>query len=99
VSIAWVFFRAHTLTEAVLYLKQLTLGLFQENLMESLASAKGKRIFLFIVPLLLGDWYFRKNERQLKTFRYQYIFYFVITLVILYYFFNAKSDSFIYFQF
>jgi D-alanyl-lipoteichoic acid acyltransferase DltB (MBOAT superfamily) len=99
VSIAWVFFRAHTLTEAVLYLKQLTLGLFQENLMESLASAKGKRIFLFIVPLLLGDWYFRKNERQLKTFRYQYIFYFVITLVILYYFFNAKSDSFIYVQF
>ncbi len=99
VTIAWVFFRAHTLTDAVQYLNQLFFGLFNENLIESIVNAKGKRIFLFIIPLILGDWYFRRNERQLKQFRFQYLFYFVTTLVILYYFLNAKSDSFIYFQF
>ncbi len=99
VTIAWVFFRAHTLTDAINYLKLMTQGLLTENLFQNIADSKGKRIFLYIIPIVLGDWYFRRNERQLKQFRYKYLFYFMISLVILYHFLNAKSDSFIYFQF
>jgi alginate O-acetyltransferase complex protein AlgI len=99
VTIAWVFFRAHTLTDAINYLKLMTQGLLTENLFQNIADSKGKRVFLYIIPIVLGDWCFRRNERQLKQFRYKYLFYFMISLVILYHFLNAKSDSFIYFQF
>jgi hypothetical protein len=60
-------------------------------------------VFLYILPLLLGDWYMRRNERSISIFdtRFRHVFYLVILLADLYFLakINFGSSQFIYFQF
>jgi hypothetical protein len=59
----------------------------------------GKMAFVYIIPLVLGDWYLRRDERRLNT-PSRFISYSIMTIlyVLILLNFGAKT-SFIYFQF
>ena len=61
---------------------------------------KWKMAFVYIIPLVLGDWYLRRDERSLKTSSNTIIrkfIYWVIIIIILS--LIGGKQSFIYFQF
>ncbi len=95
VTIAWVFFRAHTVGEAFDYL--------QGMLNITGFSLIGKRDALILVLVLLAiEWLGRHNTSALEELigrvpRWRYLIYIVIGLLILTNF--SKEASFIYFQF
>ena len=97
VTVAWIFFRANGMANAFGYLKHLMLSLY-ENPGQFLVLVNGKSSFLFIVPLVLGDWWLRRDERNLKfPNRFKNIIYVIIGILIFFYW--GKKTSFIYFQF
>ncbi len=99
VTLAWIFFRTNDgIDHAVGYIRQIATSLF-ENPGQIFKSPGGKMSFAYIIPLVLGDWYFRRDERRLaipNNFMGYMILLLMITTISL--FFGAKS-SFIYFQF
>lgn len=94
--LAWIFFRAATITEALLYIK----NLFNFSLF-SLPSVDLKP-FLYIIILIIFEWFLRTKQHGLELSNIKiapvrwaiYVFLFCMIL-----FFGAKSQSFIYFQF
>jgi alginate O-acetyltransferase complex protein AlgI len=98
VTLAWVFFRNYSLTSAWGYLKQI-LTSAAANPFQFLTIPHGLSAFLYIIPLIIIDWNFRFNERELmfKNTFYKNTFY--IALGLLVFFFFGKRSSFIYFQF
>jgi alginate O-acetyltransferase complex protein AlgI len=98
VTLAWVFFRSYSLTSAWGYLKQI-LTSAAANPFQFLKIPHGLSAFLYIIPLIIIDWNFRFNERELmfKNTFYKNTFY--IALGLLVFFFFGKRSSFIYFQF
>lgn len=93
VTLAWVFFRAENMTHALDYLASIPNGITQiPNVFRSGLP--------YIAALLLLDWHFRKDERNIRFSKYQwvrYVFYTVLLLCILSNF--SSEESFIYFQF
>ena len=97
VTVAWIFFRADGISNALGYIKHTMLSLY-ENPGQFLVLINGKSAFLFIVPLVLGDWWLRRDERSLKfSNRFKNIIYVLIGILIFFYW--GKKTSFIYFQF
>ena len=93
VTFAWVFFRAKDMTEAVGYLK----GVFS-NYKHPQEFLLYGNVFCYIIPLILGDWWLRRDERNLKVpKRGKGIIYLVLALLVVFYF--GKKTNFIYFQF
>ncbi|WP_205513539.1 MBOAT family O-acyltransferase [Longitalea arenae] len=91
VSVAWVFFRAHDMKQALGYLKGII-----TNYKQPLAC--NPTLFYYIIPLLAGDWWLRRDERNLKMPRkYKSIIYIIVAISIIFYF--GKKTNFIYFQF
>ncbi|HWB93897.1 MAG TPA: MBOAT family O-acyltransferase [Puia sp.] len=95
VTIGWVFFRAETIGKAIDYLRSIPHGFFKPPMYRSF-------LFLYVIPLVLLDWWFRKNEREpyvgaipLKFARYA--LYSVVLFLILAH--SGSNASFIYFQF
>ena len=95
-TIAWVFFRAETVTEALVYVVKMfnfkAYGFPQVDL----------KPFIYIFILLFVEWIQRKKKHglELSNVRHAYIRWIIYLLVfILILFFGASSDSFIYFQF
>ena len=105
--IAWIFFRATNVTEAIIYLKRLILGLFDTNAynetFEMTHSKIGVALPLLIVIFFIIEWLGRAKshplqEIELKTSRIQrYLFYYLIVLSL--YIFQNEGQQFIYFQF
>ena len=99
VTIAWVFFRADNVSTAFSLLNNLTSKLVAQPL-SIFQIPEGKKLILFISPLLIIDWYMRHDERALKMpkntliryFFYFLAFYLIITQI-------KGESSFIYFQF
>jgi D-alanyl-lipoteichoic acid acyltransferase DltB (MBOAT superfamily) len=98
VTFAWIFFRADAgVSSALGYIKHIGVSITNHP-SQFLALPNGKMVFIYIIPLVLGDWYLRRNERNLnsKTILVNYI---LIVLI----FWNILSDdisnTFIYFQF
>jgi len=94
--IAWVFFRANTITDAYYYIKRL----FFE--MSFSLPEVALRPFAFISLLVVVEWLNRRNKHGLALETVNNIFlrwaiYFFILLVILFY--AAPKQEFIYFQF
>jgi hypothetical protein len=59
----------------------------------------GKMSFVYIIPLVLGDWYLRRDERNLYISNV-YIESIISSLILMLLAFNFSADSsFIYFQF
>lgn len=97
VTFAWIFFRADNLELALLYIKKIVES-FTEEPVQHLLLPIGK--FAYIIPLLMGDWYMRRNERSLPIIQskvLRYCFYSIILLVVLS--MIGVKKSFIYFQF
>ncbi len=98
VTIAWVFFRAETITVAAGYLEQTVRSIWHQP--DQLFTLPVINVeWVYIVPLLMGDWYFRHDERRLRTgskwiTRFVYLLCVIMVLSKL-----GKASSFIYFQF
>jgi D-alanyl-lipoteichoic acid acyltransferase DltB (MBOAT superfamily) len=112
VTFAWVFFRAATLNEAIEYLGRLFQSIFIHPrdfiyLKNGGTYFGALQVIPYIVPLILIDWWLRRDERHLKMPRMHPMLRMVIYFVLLELcFYNMikqrsenKSQSFIYFQF
>jgi D-alanyl-lipoteichoic acid acyltransferase DltB (MBOAT superfamily) len=106
VTIAWIFFRAKDIETANQYIKKIFTSIIEQPgqflAKPGLTDPYGVLNALwYVVPVILFDWIFRKNERELfaniPTQTLRWILYFIIGLFIAF-FFGTKS-SFIYFQF
>jgi alginate O-acetyltransferase complex protein AlgI len=99
VTIAWVFFRARSIGLAFGYLKHIFGSLYKHPAQFFLLSG-GKMIFVYIIPLVIVDWWLRRDERRLKAtdnryvnlFIYYLLFYLSVSLM-------GGNSTFIYFQF
>jgi len=93
VTFAWVFFRAKDMREAAGYLKGVVTNYKHPE--EALAFCN---VFYYIIPLLLIDWWLRRDERNLSVpKRGRGLVYLVLALLVVFYF--GKKTNFIYFQF
>jgi len=96
VTIAWVFFRAETLTEAFGYIS----SVFSESLF---SIPQGNKVFLLCLLGYLGIEWLQKEREHLLDIHYvvskplRYLIYY--TMVFLVFFFGADVQTFIYFQF
>ena len=94
--LAWVFFRATSIENALIYIRDIFTG--------TLFSAPGIDLkpFIFILLLLVVEWFHRDKKHglmieNLKITPVRWGFYVFLFCVIL--FFGAQSQTFIYFQF
>jgi D-alanyl-lipoteichoic acid acyltransferase DltB (MBOAT superfamily) len=105
VTFAWIFFRADKISTAIGYLKQIVFSILI-NPQQFLQLPGSKMAFLYIIPLVIGDWCLRHNERsyniKIKPLL-QGVIYTIITLIVLIFLLNNyitnANKSFIYFQF
>ncbi len=104
VTFAWVFFRAKDMSEAIGYIKRIFLSFFK-NPEQFLKFPGGKMAFVYIVTIFIGDWYMRRNEREilkLKNIKIRLFIYFILFYSLLGFnnFFTPDfTPDFIYFQF
>jgi alginate O-acetyltransferase complex protein AlgI len=101
VTFAWIFFRAHGVDEALGYVKQIGNSIYHQP-SQFFLLPKGIGSFIYIVPLVIGDWWFRRDERVLfksiKSRVVRVLLYYLLIFIILR--FGAfNQSSFIYFQF
>ena len=93
VTIGWVFFRSETIGDSFIYIKMM---IFDFDFPKTLRSG-----ILYIAPLLLADFIYRKNERDVlnkgNRFLKQIIYILIILVTISFYVDSTKN--FIYFQF
>ena len=103
VTFAWIFFRADDgVSSALGYIKHIGMSI-NEHPGQLLMAPSGKMAFGYIIPLVLADWYLRRDERSL-CFPQQKIgkllIYLSIAFLVMYHLFSVdESASFIYFQF
>ncbi|WP_369798308.1 MBOAT family protein [Cellulophaga sp. Hel_I_12] len=93
VTMAWVFFRSDTIAIAYEYV----LGMFTRY-SDAKVNLNG---IIYLVVLLLSEWFLRKNERSFilpKNLYFRYSIYVVLIIVVYSKFFNTENE-FIYFQF
>lgn len=94
--VAWIFFRADSITEAIVYLKSMVLNFSVEH------PGVDLKPFMFIAFLIIVEWVQRSKLHALQLDQMQstflrWLIYLVIVFVII--LFGASSSSFIYFQF
>lgn len=102
VTMAWVFFRLKNLDDAIAYISRI----FHEivaNPAQLLQKPGGIMAIVYITPLIVCDWYLRRNERSLRTLQNPYLragLYVLMAFFCLTGLFKGSSESsFIYFQF
>jgi D-alanyl-lipoteichoic acid acyltransferase DltB (MBOAT superfamily) len=99
VTAAWVFFRAHGLDHSFGYFRQIVQSIYKAP-SQFYFAPEGRVAFIYIIPLLLGDWGLRKDERHLKKPPMAWIVYSILLYFIAYNLLaKDESSSFIYFQF
>ena len=103
VTFAWIFFRADGMEMALDYIKHIGESIV-EYPGQFLLIPKGKMAFAYIISLIFGDWYFRRNERNLVMAMNKSVCYFLYVLMIAACFLGLcfsfyKTPTFIYFQF
>jgi alginate O-acetyltransferase complex protein AlgI len=101
VAFAWVFFRAPDLAVAVKYLENMLRSLLF-NPAANLHQIYGKSALFYILPLVMADWHFRHDERELKVpgkSRWVRWLFYALLIFLIGMFKYADSSRFIYFQF
>jgi D-alanyl-lipoteichoic acid acyltransferase DltB (MBOAT superfamily) len=102
VSFAWIFFRMDGMSQSMDFIKRIVESLLHDP-GQFLHLPRNYAIYLYILPLLAGDWYMRRNERDISIFdtRIRHILYVGILLLDLYFLakVNLGGSQFIYFQF
>jgi len=94
VTFALIFFRIHQLSTGIDYVRRIFLDSIRHP-MQYLKAPEGKLILIYIIPVLIADWYFRRDERVLR--KLGWVPSIVMGLLIFYFF--RRDSSFIYFQF
>jgi D-alanyl-lipoteichoic acid acyltransferase DltB (MBOAT superfamily) len=97
VTFAWVFFRADGMNLAMGYIKRIGVSIIEHpSQLQSLPN--GKMTFAYIIPLVLGDWFMRRDERSYEFGR---IFGIFLAYLSMFWLLSSieNSTSFIYFQF
>jgi len=94
-TVAWIFFRAETITDALLYIQ----GIFDwANFMP--ATIRHKKVIPLLFLFLVVEWFSRKQEYAIVLDKkYRMVFYILFAFMILYYGSVEEKSSFIYFQF
>lgn len=97
VTFAWIFFRAKTLPLAVDYIVRIVhdIALHPTQLLQ---APSGLKALLFVIPMVLGDWMFRRNDRNYPINKWVGLILALIAMLYLLAAFGKKAD-FIYFQF
>lgn len=100
VTIAWIFFRAQTLSEATGFIHHMvvSIGKYPRQLMH---LPDGIEALLYILPLVLFDWKLRHNERVLSVAENVVVrnaIYLILILFILVWGFG-EENAFIYYAF
>ncbi len=99
VTLAWIFFRADSLHFAVNFVKHMIFS-FYENPDQILKSINGLSAFFYIGPLIIIDWFLRKNERKLKVLKFgNNVLYIMLIILVFWFMLRSNETSFIYFQF
>ncbi|MBS1625335.1 MAG: MBOAT family protein [Bacteroidetes bacterium] len=106
VTFAWIFFRAHSVGIAAGYIGRIVVSAIHDP-GQFLHIPEGAFIFLYIIPLLIGDWWLRRDERSLRTLPLaqplRLAFYVLLMQLCLMkgveHKIQNKSQTFIYFQF
>lgn len=105
VTFAWIFFRIDDdIRSSLGFIKHILVSII-EYPGQFLELPVGKMAFMYIIPLVLGDWYLRKDERSLLVPSNKYVrisiycFLGMLILIEMLTYLNAKPSSFIYFQF
>ena len=100
VTFAWIFFRANNLSNALGYFKKITINIF-ENPSQLFSRQIGMSIFVYIIPFIVLDWRFRRNERNLKITQNKILrnILYLILIIIIIFLSKRQASSFIYFQF
>ncbi len=98
VTLAWVFFRADNITIAIDYLKRM-MGSLLHSPSQIFELGVSKMVFVYIFVLLGGDWYLRRNEREISI-KQPWVEFIISALLIILILFNIyRETTFIYFQF
>jgi len=101
-TLAWVFFRADSVTDALLYYK----GMLSSSMWSIPAlfqQTEMKLILLLIIGFMIIEWSGRQQEYAIERFAnrwplpLRYAFYYVLAMII--FLFKGSQQDFIYFQF
>jgi hypothetical protein len=100
VTFAWIFFRADGMSIALGFIHHIGDSIIQYP-GQLLSLPGGKMSFVYIVLLVLGDWYLRRDERQLVTPTANWVksFCYVMILIVIALYIDTTKSNFIYFQF
>jgi hypothetical protein len=63
---------------------------------------QGGIIMIYVLPIIIVDYYFRNDERKLRVpdnLFFRYPIYIIISMVIIYFYAYNKGQQFIYFEF
>lgn len=102
VTFAWIFFRAKSLEGAGDYIYRTASTILDPMPSGSFIDGRFAKAFIFIIPLLVLDWYLRRDERRLRmpsNRAVRYMIYWTLMILIFLRMNASQSDSFIYFQF
>ena len=94
VTIAWVFFRAESMNVALKYFQNIYFSI-SDNPSQLLVLQGCLVSFAYIIPLILSDWWLRRDERSLR--KAPFLVYLLMGILI--YINFGTNSSFIYFQF
>ena len=102
VTFAWIFFRIHSLSTGASYVKRIIVDSIQYP-QQYFHKPQGISILLFATPLILVDWWFRRDERHLRVIKnpvIRFVIYWALILACIYAFkVDDNGNNFIYFQF
>ena len=99
VTLAWVFFRAPDIQTGFDYIFLMGSRFFQAD---EIALKSFAELLLYVIPLLILDWKFRRNEREVLAIKspvLRNVIYLIMGLVLVYKFISLDKTTFIYFQF
>jgi len=97
VTISWIFFRLHGVRSGVDYVK----GIFS-SFDDPGEALRFLGILYYVIPLILIDWWLRRDERKIRWVSSPAIgwtIYIIVLTIIFAYMGNAQAYRFIYFQF
>src|SRR4029078_12052837 len=101
VTLAWIFFRSKGLNIALVYFKRIVTGIFDHS-GQMLPLPNWMSVLKHCIPLIIGDWLLRRNERSLRVPGNRILrisLYFILVIAILYKLIDTDSSTFIYYQF
>lgn len=97
-TFAWIFFRAHSLTDAFIYIR----GIFSKSLF-TMPTVRPTYVLVLLVIFISIEWIGRRNSYAIATLGQQqsvgirWTFY--LLLIVALFIFGSQAQTFIYFQF